>query len=802
MKTYLLQPNTRTAIGRSGDTGVTVQFDALAWYTDYPAGLPYLMVTSPGGRQTPVTVTYADGLISGEVPDELLVRPGLYSYVFAWVSAGEQVMSSPCGVILLDGVNKRWEPHSAAPDWADRIFLAAESIEQRVNGAIEAEAGAQDAQEGAEAAQDAAEDAVADAEAAQAAAEAAQAAAAEDAGLAQSYANAAAESASQAMSGTPEGYADLVSSVGDLKSAKSQMPLLKNAIDSDADLDVVDIDGSVILRLENGEIQTKKFDSTALRAMDDDADADLDISDQYGHVLARFEDGNAETRNFRGYQYKRFATAPTTYTGEALTLTISQQFRAGDRIVLHVERGATPWNEGGAVTYYVGSTDAFGTIRGDNAWMEFTLTQDANSVSAIYAASATGVTVGDVLTFEVYLLGDIPIRPTVVKVKQDGTGDFTTLRGAIDFIGLKADDVINPYVIELYPGTYNVMDDYTAEEINAAEYHSYLNGFVGPLLLNGVSLVGVGPAYSVIINGFLDTATYSSNVRGQLAPINTQGSVRLENLTIRATNMRYCVHDDYSVPLSKRNWRIARDCIFEAYGEMGTFVKQEWGGAVTYPGSDILFENCQLQHSIGIHNRDLMVAPSNVVIKNCKAHRIDIHDYDSSTSTDINFRVALLGCALDEIESGRETAVAQNPGHIEFFSDTKGPVYLNIDPHFRYVTGDVAVMTSDTNNLTAGDVVRRYSLPFGTFVLATSADDAQGVVIMSDNGTVYVQTGGIVRNDRIGISGTISKGDYIGMDSSKKAIVVSSSADAIGRVIYTTSAGLAYIKLNWRLENE
>lgn len=201
MKTYLLQPNTRTAIGRSGDTGITVQFDALSWYTDYPAGMPYLMVTWPGGRQTPVTVTYADGLISGEVPDELLVRPGLYSYVFAWVSAGEQMMSSPCGAVLLDGVSKRWEPHSAAPDWADRIFLAAETIEGKTDGAVEAAAAAQEAQEGAEAAQEAAEAAQAAAEDAQEAAEGAQAAA---------------EAVQESI---PEDYSELSSDVVDLKSA-------------------------------------------------------------------------------------------------------------------------------------------------------------------------------------------------------------------------------------------------------------------------------------------------------------------------------------------------------------------------------------------------------------------------------------------------------------------------------------------------------------------------------------------------------------------------------------------------------
>lgn len=139
MKTIELRPTERAVIGRAGDTGVRVTFGALAWHTAYPAGLPYLMAVSPEGIRRPVTVTYADGQITGDVPDELLVRPGLYTYTFAWLNAGEQVRSSPCGAIVLAGdTPRRWDPHSKAPDWADRIFLAAAAIEGSFDGAIEA----------------------------------------------------------------------------------------------------------------------------------------------------------------------------------------------------------------------------------------------------------------------------------------------------------------------------------------------------------------------------------------------------------------------------------------------------------------------------------------------------------------------------------------------------------------------------------------------------------------------------------------------------------------------------------------
>ena len=174
MRTVELSANQRAQLARAGDTGVAVKFNALAWHTDYPAGLPYLMVTAPGGVQWPVTVAYTGGYINGDVPDELMVRPGLYRYTFAWLSAGEQVRSSPCGAVVLAGeTEKRWDPHSKAPDWADRIFLAAETIEGSFDGVMEAAATAVDARDEAVGASDTAEDAKDAALLAQAAAEAA-----------------------------------------------------------------------------------------------------------------------------------------------------------------------------------------------------------------------------------------------------------------------------------------------------------------------------------------------------------------------------------------------------------------------------------------------------------------------------------------------------------------------------------------------------------------------------------------------------------------------------------------------------
>ena len=177
-RTVVLTQNARQVIARSGDTDVSIQLDAQAWHTAYPSGLPYLMVYTPANVPVPVTVVYADNMITGDVPDELLVRPGMYRYEFAWLNAGTQVQSGACGCIVQESEHSyQWNPHTAAPDWADRIFLAAETIEAAFDGAIEAEAAALDAQDAAETAQGKAEDAQEAAETAQGKAEDAQEAA-------------------------------------------------------------------------------------------------------------------------------------------------------------------------------------------------------------------------------------------------------------------------------------------------------------------------------------------------------------------------------------------------------------------------------------------------------------------------------------------------------------------------------------------------------------------------------------------------------------------------------------------------
>ena len=209
MKTYLLKAGVRQAIAKAGETDIAVAYNAKTWMDEYPAGNPQLMVTTPGGKRVPVTVEAVDNLITGQVPNELLAGPGVYSYVFVWTSGSTQLTSGRCECLVLGSNLAKDMVHDSrrTPDWAERIFLAAEVIEGAVNGAIEA--------------RNTAANKAAEAETHRTAAENAQ----EAAETAQDGAEAAEQRAIEVRNSIPPTYTELSDKVDDLKSASDNVQL-------------------------------------------------------------------------------------------------------------------------------------------------------------------------------------------------------------------------------------------------------------------------------------------------------------------------------------------------------------------------------------------------------------------------------------------------------------------------------------------------------------------------------------------------------------------------------------------------
>lgn len=76
---------------------------------------------------------------------------------------------------------------------------------------------------------------------------------------------------------------------------------IKDSTKTNVDLDISDENGNVILRLKDGHIQTKEFDSSELSADVKDSTktgVDLDVADGQGNVILRLKDGNIQTKYF------------------------------------------------------------------------------------------------------------------------------------------------------------------------------------------------------------------------------------------------------------------------------------------------------------------------------------------------------------------------------------------------------------------------------------------------------------------------------------------------------------------------
>ena len=224
MQTYLLKPG-RQVIGRAGDMNETaVAVNIAKWVEDYPAGIAQLMVTTPGGERVPLTVTVEDGLMVAVLPDTVTVGPGLYVYTAVITNGGTQVLTERYECIILGSeLAKTWKPLGPrVPDWAERIFVAADVIERAMDGAIEARTTAVDAAASATAS---AEAAAASEGAAELSAQAAAASASDaqeildnvvDQGAAQ--VSAIQEAGTAARESVPETYTQLSDDVRDLKS--------------------------------------------------------------------------------------------------------------------------------------------------------------------------------------------------------------------------------------------------------------------------------------------------------------------------------------------------------------------------------------------------------------------------------------------------------------------------------------------------------------------------------------------------------------------------------------------------------
>ena len=326
----------------SGSVGIQVTFMLSADFD----GLSCIAVFEGSGAKIDVALMNSNTCV---VPHEVLAQAGGYLRIGVYASNGEGTIVIPTvwarSRLILSGTTpSEVDPYAPTPGWVAQVQEAAAEALANSEEAIEiaggADAAAEEARQSASAAAASATAAGQSASAAgtaQAAAETAQtsAASARDAavaaqGSAESSAQAAAGSATEAAGSAaaaaaseaaareveesiPQDYADLSQDVVDLK---SQISPIMDSTKTGVDLDISDPSGNVLLRLKNGGIQTKYFDSANI-------DSGICYVSPNGSDT---NDGRTESTAFATFQHaidigcKNIIAAPGEYKGQQISM--------------------------------------------------------------------------------------------------------------------------------------------------------------------------------------------------------------------------------------------------------------------------------------------------------------------------------------------------------------------------------------------------------------------------------------------------------------------------------------------------
>jgi hypothetical protein len=416
---------------------------------------------------------------------------------------------------------------------------------------------------------------------------------------------------------------------------------------------------------------------------------------------------------------------------------------------------------------------------------------EIGSMTTNYENYSLGVKVSDIekgkLTADYLsptLLAKLSNIKTIITVKQDGTGDFTSLRSALESI---SDATINKkYEVQIYEGTYDVFSYYTSAEINATS-------FIGLIKPDYVDIIGIGDKKKIILKGELpsENDVYSADTKGRVSTLCWYGNGKLENLTITGKNQRYAVHDDYNYPNSVKK---IINCDFIRFLGNGINYggEQAWGEG-SWSGMDYVFEDCNFStewnyFAYTTHNNFSFTNPTHHKFINCKFITTlgDAVRFESLGSGQHD-TVQMIGCKMNGdilLSPNVGNTTGGNDYTLSGYGNDIVPVKFTNTDGVQYVydfIGETKEVCNAEISLTKGTPVRYGSSlvnirPLGTadavFYIGIALQDipASGKGIIKTNGYLAIadtNLTGLVLGDKIGlVNGVLAKvttGDYIGV---------------------------------------
>lgn len=193
-------------------------------------------------------------------------------------------------------------------------------------------------------------------------------------------------------------------------------------------------------------------------------------------------------------------------------------------------------------------------------------------------------------------------KMTHLIVDINGTGDFTSLRACLESI--TDSSKTKPYTVYIKPGQYIMENEYVNPWGDP-----YFKGLFVP---NHVKLIGVGNREDVRI--------CATSTQGSAYPsaLNIQAYAEMENITVDANGMRYCIHDDFD-EIRDGAYQKFKNCHFigenNVYG--ATFGSGCRNGA-TWEFENCIFENKNNGVAFTNHNNIGWTKPAHITFDNCR----------------------------------------------------------------------------------------------------------------------------------------------------------------------------------------
>lgn len=254
---------------------------------------------------------------------------------------------------------------------------------------------------------------------------------------------------------------------------------------------------------------------------------------------------------------------------------------------------------------------------------------------------------------------DKSIKTNIISVKKDDTGDFTTIKGAVESINDSSQ--LNQYEIHIYSGIYNLVEEFGGVDWINSIQHS--NGEKQGLILpDYVHLIGHG---SVYIDCIVEDDVVTEDFAKSVSTINIWKNNNLEGITFRAKNTRYVIHDETGNGFSNL-YRLIKNCRFIHLGTLSNlwYSPKAMGGGMGSGGRyDIInshFESPFIPfsyHNNENQNTNYMNLDGCTFTGNKSTHQYDIGFGYYKKNTEKNY-VTIKNCITDRpIAVYQETSV-------------------------------------------------------------------------------------------------------------------------------------------------